>query len=64
MKIAILDDYQHLARRLADWSKLENRCSIDVFDRKLGDDELNALDGSRLMKSSRWCGREPRCRGR
>jgi phosphoglycerate dehydrogenase-like enzyme len=42
MKIAILDDYQHLARRLADWSKLEQRCAIDVFDRKLADDEVAA----------------------
>jgi D-3-phosphoglycerate dehydrogenase len=40
MKIAILDDYQHLALRLADWSRLKGRCSIDVFDQKLTSSEI------------------------
>jgi phosphoglycerate dehydrogenase-like enzyme len=34
-KIAILDDYLHLARESADWSVLDGRCEIDVIDRKL-----------------------------
>lgn len=34
-KIAILDDYLHLALKSADWSVLEGRCQIDVIDRKL-----------------------------
>ena len=34
-KLAILDDYLHLALRSADWSVLEDRCEIDVIDRKL-----------------------------
>jgi D-3-phosphoglycerate dehydrogenase len=35
MKIAILDDYQHVALKMADWSELARRCEIDVFDRPL-----------------------------
>lgn len=45
MRLAILDDYAHLALRLADWSRLEGRCTIDVFDRPLGagEDAVRAL---------------------
>ncbi len=32
MKIAILDDYQHVALKMADWSQLSRRCQIDVID--------------------------------
>ncbi|HVG51254.1 MAG TPA: D-2-hydroxyacid dehydrogenase family protein, partial [Xanthobacteraceae bacterium] len=35
MKIAILDDYQHVALKMADWSGLARRCEIDVVDRPL-----------------------------
>ncbi len=35
MNLAILDDYQRVALSSADWSSLENRCAIHVFDRKL-----------------------------
>jgi phosphoglycerate dehydrogenase-like enzyme len=35
MKIAILDDYQHVALTMADWSALGRRCQIDVIDRPL-----------------------------
>ncbi|MEK7947101.1 D-2-hydroxyacid dehydrogenase family protein [Pigmentiphaga sp. YJ18] len=34
-RLAILDDYLHLALRSADWSVLEGQCRIDVIDRKL-----------------------------
>ena len=34
-KIAILDDYLHLALQSADWSVLDGRCQLDVIDRKL-----------------------------
>jgi phosphoglycerate dehydrogenase-like enzyme len=37
MKIAILDDYQNVALKLADWSKLEKRARIDVFHDHLPD---------------------------
>ncbi len=35
MRIAVLDDYQQLARRLADWSVVERHASVTVFDRHL-----------------------------
>ncbi len=34
-RIAVLDDYEGLARSLADWSVLDGLCQIDVIDRKL-----------------------------
>ena len=34
-RLAILDDYQRVSRRLADWSGIEKYCSITVFDRNL-----------------------------
>jgi phosphoglycerate dehydrogenase-like enzyme len=45
MKVAILDDYLGVARRLADWSALERRCEITVFDRnlKVPDEAAEAL---------------------
>jgi phosphoglycerate dehydrogenase-like enzyme len=33
--IAILDDYNHAALRMADWSGLQKRCQVDVIDRPL-----------------------------
>jgi phosphoglycerate dehydrogenase-like enzyme len=36
MKLAILDDYQDVARSFADWSAVEQRCEITVFNRNLG----------------------------
>ncbi|MDH3640011.1 MAG: D-2-hydroxyacid dehydrogenase family protein [Gammaproteobacteria bacterium] len=35
MKLAILDDYQNCALKLADWSRLNDRCSIVVFNEHL-----------------------------
>jgi phosphoglycerate dehydrogenase-like enzyme len=37
VKIAILDDYQSVALKLADWSQLEKRARIDVFHDHLAD---------------------------
>lgn len=43
MKIAILDDYQRVARDLADWSRLPPGSELVVFDRHMeGTDELLA----------------------
>lgn len=39
MRLAILDDYAHLALRLADWSPLAGRCAVEAFDRALGPEE-------------------------
>lgn len=39
--VAILDDYQHVALTMADWSAIQDRITIDVFDDTLSDvDEL------------------------
>ena len=34
-RIAILDDYQHVALKMADWSALPPECELVVFDRNL-----------------------------
>jgi len=36
-KIAILDDYQNVARTMADWSILDGRAAITVFNDHLAD---------------------------
>jgi phosphoglycerate dehydrogenase-like enzyme len=41
MRIAILDDYFNTSRELADWSQLDNRATIKVFNKHL-DSEENA----------------------
>ncbi len=35
LRLAILDDYARVALRMADWSRIAGRCSIDVIDRAL-----------------------------
>ena len=37
MKVAILDDYQDVALRLADWSAVSRRAEITVFNDHLAD---------------------------
>jgi len=37
MKIAILDDYQNVALKMADWSTLSGRAEITVFNDHLAD---------------------------
>ena len=39
MKVAILDDYQHVAFTFADWSPVKDRLLIDVFDETLHDED-------------------------
>ena len=43
MKVAILDDYQGVAQKFADWSKLNQSCDIKVF-REPFDDEAHAIE--------------------
>lgn len=38
-QVAILDDYAGVALRLADWSSVQTRSRVSVFDRHLGEDE-------------------------
>lgn len=47
LRIAILDDYQNVALKLADWSKLGPEVDIKVFDENLGseDEAAKALAG-------------------
>jgi phosphoglycerate dehydrogenase-like enzyme len=40
MKIAILDDYQNVALKCADWSGVSSRAQIDVFNDHVADPEL------------------------
>jgi phosphoglycerate dehydrogenase-like enzyme len=39
LKMAILDDYAHVALASADWSRLDGKAEIAVFDRHLGEEE-------------------------
>jgi hypothetical protein len=43
MKIAILDDYQNVALKMADWSALAARADITVFDDHLADPEMRVV---------------------
>jgi phosphoglycerate dehydrogenase-like enzyme len=43
MKVAILDDYQHFALAMADWSAVQARCEVTVFDRNLTAEEAAAI---------------------
>ncbi len=38
-KVAILDDYAHVALDVADWSRVQARAEITVFDRHLSEEE-------------------------
>lgn len=42
LRIAILDDYQHISLKLADWSRVLERARIDVFDETLLDEDAIA----------------------
>ncbi|MDP9064738.1 MAG: D-2-hydroxyacid dehydrogenase family protein [Pseudomonadota bacterium] len=39
IKIAVLDDYQDVARRMADWSAVDRRAQVDVFTDHMADRE-------------------------
>ncbi len=38
-RIAVLDDYQHVAANLADWSRVTQRATVDFFHDHLGNDD-------------------------
>ena len=42
LKIALLDDYAHIALQSADWSVLNGKAEITVFDRHLAEDEAGS----------------------
>jgi len=43
IRIAILDDYANVALRSADWSVLQDKAQITVFDRHLSEDEAASV---------------------
>ena len=43
MKLAIINDYQDLAREAADWSNLPNTVETDVYARRVENDEAAVL---------------------
>ena len=45
-RIAVLDDYQRLALRVADWSALQRRADVVTFDRHLTNDAVQELRGA------------------
>jgi D-3-phosphoglycerate dehydrogenase len=50
-RCAILNDYQNVALKLGDWSKVSNDVEIKVFDEHIGDDEAvaRALQGFHIV---------------
>jgi phosphoglycerate dehydrogenase-like enzyme len=55
VRCAILDDYQNVALKLADWSKLKNAIEIKVFQEQLGgaDKVIAALQGFEIIVAMR-----------
>ena len=43
LKVAILDDYAKVALKSADWSVLQGKAEVTVFDRHLSEDEAVSL---------------------
>ena len=39
LKLALIDDYAHVALQSADWSRLDGKAEITVFDRHLTEEE-------------------------
>lgn len=54
-RLAILDDYQNVALKLADWSSVTGELDIKVFNHHLGGDEevIKALQGFQIIKAMR-----------
>jgi hypothetical protein len=46
MKVAILDDYQNVALRLADWSAVRRHAEITVFNDHIADPSAVSQDRS------------------
>jgi D-3-phosphoglycerate dehydrogenase len=45
LRVAVLDDYQHVAERFADWRRVQAQCVVEFFDRPLStvDEAARAL---------------------
>src|SRR5690242_20077120 len=55
VRCAILDDYQNVALKLADWSKIKDRVEVKVFSEHLGaaDKVIAALQGFEVIVAMR-----------
>ncbi len=55
LKAAILDDYQNVALKLADWSPISKKVEVKVFNERLGDDDavIKALQGFAIVNMMR-----------
>ena len=55
LKAAILDDYQNVALKLADWSSIAKEVEVKVFNERLGDDDavIKALQGFAIVNMMR-----------
>jgi phosphoglycerate dehydrogenase-like enzyme len=63
MKVAILDDYQNVALKLADWSAVRRRAEISVFNDHVADtaavvERLRPFDVVCVMRERTWLTRE------
>jgi hypothetical protein len=56
MKIAILDDYQNVALTMADWSRVESKAEITVFNDDVGEPDavVARLQPFDIGIGSRW----------
>ncbi|MBN9585390.1 MAG: hydroxyacid dehydrogenase [Afipia sp. 62-7] len=55
LRVAILDDYQNVALKLADWSKLKDKAAITVFDKPFAtsDEAVRALQDFEIVCAMR-----------
>jgi hypothetical protein len=63
MKVAILDDYQNVALKLAHWSAVRRRAEISVFNDHVADtvavvERLRPFDVVCVMRERTWLTRE------
>ena len=63
VKIAVLDDYQHVALKMADWTPLHGRATITVFNDHLADPD-RVVERSYRSMSYVSCASGRRFRGR
>jgi len=55
LRAAILDDYQNVALKLADWSSIAKEVEVKVFTATIGDDDavIKALQGFAIVNMMR-----------
>ena len=55
LRAAILDDYQNVALKLADWSSISKEVEVKVFTAPIGNDDavIKALQGFAIVNMMR-----------